>query len=543
MKIHPLNISSAHMKLKLLHKIFLANISVILLLSVILLSFSYFSFKEMTNYLMETTNKQEIYMVSELATKLDNVYSDEGSWQAFTLEPARWRFFIHDAMDLNPKPRPRAKNHKGKFNKQLPPHRRENKGRFANELPPRHRGPKDALVHQPPPNLKPYNRQPNANSQEPVTLLDLISPPRHIQKSFLSSRIALFDRHKKTIVKAELPNEILHYEAIKVKDNIVGWVGLTKIDLAQQHGNVLLSHQFKQIVIMALIGIILSAIVSFYLARHFIAPIRNLTQGAIKLSERKFDTKIKIESNDELADLAYYFNDIGIRLSRFETVQKQWLQDIAHELRTPLTILRGEIEAMVDGVNPATKDNLTQLKHDVLRLNSLIDDLHELSVTDNLLLTRDAERINLQDVCNCAEGRFEALLSKKNIKLITSFKEGRIQGDASRLLQIIDNLIANCVKYTDHGGSVWFSCYKENNKALLVIEDSGPGVHEDDLDKLFDRLYRIDHHRNRNYGGAGLGLSICKNIVVAHHGDIYATTSNKGGLKITITLPIDESEK
>jgi len=266
-------------------------------------------------------------------------------------------------------------------------------------------------------------------------------------------------------------------------------------------------------------------------------------QGAIDLSQRKFDTKIEINSNDELAQLAHYFNDIGIRLSKFEVQQKQWLQDIAHELRTPLTVIRGEIEAMVDGVTPATEHNLRLLQHDVLRLNHLLNDLHQLSVTDNLALNRDCALIRFDKVCINSASRFNTKLSHRNISLVTDFTPCTVRGDQSRLLQVLDNLLHNCQKYTEHGGTVWFSCRTFNSELILVIEDSGPGVDSAKLDKLFDRLYRVDSHRGREHGGAGLGLAICKNIIIAHHGEIAASRSEHGGLKITINIPTDLSEQ
>lgn len=494
------------MKLKLLHKIFIANISVILLLATVLLSFSYLSLKAITGFATEAKNKHETYLISNLTDVLADFYTDKQSWQEFSLDPASWRFFVHDVISSTQKRLDKFILYKRKRDDTL--------------------------------NVRHSLKEP-----PPLPFFDVSAPPSRIQQSLLSSRLALFDGGKKLIVNAEISDGNFHYEPIIINGNIAGWLGLAKVDFAEQQSNTLQSRQFRQIVIMSLIGLIFSGVVSFYLARHFTSPIRNLIQGAINLSERKFDMKIQIDSNDELADLGRYFNEIGVRLSRFETTQKQWLQDIAHELRTPLTVIRGEIEAMVDGVTQANSENLLLLKIDILRLNHLINDLHELSVTDNLLLARDAEQIDLEQVCRCAINRFETKFSKKNISLISNFKRCNVKGDSSRLLQVIDNLLENCAKYTSRNGCVWFSCYVKDDRAILVIEDSAPGVDESKLDKLFDRLYRIDEHRNRTHGGAGLGMAICKNIVIAHHGDIQAKTSDKGGLKVLISLPLDKGRK
>ncbi|NRA55993.1 MAG: HAMP domain-containing protein [Gammaproteobacteria bacterium] len=486
------------MKLKLVHKVFLANFSVIGLLSIVLLSVSYYSFKKMSSYIDDSAYLEDQYMVNDLAADLGDYYTKTNSWRALELDRDYWRLFIDDVMVFNDFPPPRAE----------------------------HFRPRPQSQFNPPPPLM-FNED---------------VPQPHFRRPHLVSRIELIDRYKKIVIKVKHGDNIEDYFAIKSNGTIVGWLGLVKTHPAQRHGDALLKHQLERVFFMAFIGLVLSCMVSFYLARHFIAPIRNLIQGAIGLSERKFDTKIEINSNDELAELAHYFNDIGVGLSKFEVQQKQWLQDIAHELRTPLTVIRGEIEAMVDGITPPTELNLRLLQQDVLRLNHLLNDLHQLSVTDNLALNSDSTMIRFDHVCLDSASRFHTKLSSRNISLMTDVTSCAARGDHSRLLQVIDNILHNCHKYTEEGGSVWVSCAQVNQQLVMTIEDSGPGVESTKLDKLFDRLYRVDSHRGRQNGGAGLGLAICKNIIIAHHGDIVASASEHGGLKITIHIPKDLSE-
>jgi len=486
------------MKLKLLHKVFLANFLVIGLLSIVLLSVSYFSFKTMSAYIDDSAYREDQYMVNDLAANLGQVYARHNSWQPLQRDQRHWRRIVERNVASD----------------DFPPQRQAG----------RPRGPRDKPRAAPPP------------------IFDTEQPLPHFRRPHIVSRIELLDSNKKTLIPAKNSGEILHYFSINHNQKVIGWLGLVKASPAEDHGDSLMRHQLERVVFMAFIGMILSSIVSFYLARHFVAPIRNLIHGAIELSERKFDTKIEINSNDELAELAHYFNDIGIQLSKFQIQQKQWLQDIAHELRTPLTIIRGEIEAMVDGVTEPTTHNLVLLQHDVLRLNHLVNDLHELSVTDDLTLNRDYGIIEFDQLCINAANRFSSKLGSRGISLITDFKPCSASGDESRLLQVLDNLLHNCHKYTEQGGSVWFSSVTLDDKSILIVEDSGPGVRPRKLEKLFDRLYRVDAHRGRDTGGAGLGLAICKNIILAHNGTIIASISEHGGLKITITLPTELSE-
>jgi len=513
------------MKLKLLHKVFLANFLVIGLLSVVLLSVSYFSFKAMSTYIDESAYREDEYMVSNLAMRLGDFYDKKQSWQALERDHRYWRHIIEGVVRTD------------RFSLL------DNEQRTRGPAQHRQRAPADKRRPRGPENhtqAGPSDKHPPRDNPRPVLpsfLDDKTVPLPHFRRPQLISRIALLDGSKGIIISAKKSNEIQHYVPIYSNKTVVGWLGLVKAIPAEQHGDALMRHQLERVVFMALIGLLLSSIVSFYLARHFVSPIRKLIHGAIELSERKFETKININSNDELAELAHYFNDIGVRLSQFEIQQKQWLQDIAHELRTPLTVIRGELEAMVDGVTEPTTYNLVLLQHDVLRLNHLINDLHELSVTDDLTLNRDYGVIEFDQTCLNSAIRFQSKLSSRGISLVTDFQPGRSRGDEGRIIQVLDNLLHNCHKYTEQNGTVWFASTIIDNNVILSIEDSGPGVQPRKLSKLFDRLYRVDAHRNRDTGGAGLGLAICKNIIVAHNGTIEASIGEHGGLKITITIP------
>gem|GEM_PF-724398 len=514
------------MKLKLLHKVFLANFLVIGLLSAVLLSVSYFSFKAMSTYIDESAYREDEYMVSNIAIRLGDFYDKNQSWQSLERDHRHWRRIIENVIRTD------------RFSSLEDEQRARGPAQHRQAPSADKRGPRGpARQHTPPSSSDKRPPRDKHRSILPPFIDDNTVPLPHFRRPQLISRIELLDENKNIIISAKKSADIQHYVPIYSDKAIVGWLGLVKAIPAEQHGDVLMRHQLERVVFMALIGLLLSSIVSFYLARHFVAPIRKLIQGAIELSERNFETKIDIASNDEFAELAHYFNDIGVRLSKFEVQQKQWLQDIAHELRTPLTVIRGELEAMVDGVTEPTKYNLVLLQHDVLRLNHLINDLHELSVTDDLTLNRDYGVIEFNKTCLNTAKRFQSKLKNRGIGLVTDFQPGNARGDEGRIIQVLDNLLHNCHKYTEQNGTVWFSCRVIGNNVTLNIEDSGPGVQPRKLSKLFDRLYRVDAHRSRDTGGAGLGLAICKNIIVAHNGTIEANIGGHGGLKITITIP------
>ena len=479
------------MKLRLLHKIFLANVSVILMLSVILLSFSYYGFKSVTSYIDEARGEVTNILMQDLSNELAAYYMRESGWQSFSANGHNWKQFMKKWHR-----KPSARNH--------------------------HRNMIDR-AEPGPPLFDPKLGKPPTN---PRLLLDSVS--------LLAADGSVI---VPAIVQTNQPEQI----AIRVGGNLIGWLQYSPHN--QDHLSLgILKRQLTEISLLAFFGVMLSAAVSFYLARHFTKPLKYLTEGAIRLSNRQFDTEINHDSNDELAELAHFFNEIGRRLASYEQQQKQWLQDIAHELRTPLTLIRGEIEAMVDGVSQINSDTLLQLKSDVLQLNHLINDLHELSVTDDLSLLNNTDNFDISLLCSQISSRYQPKLLQRGIQLSAQCTPAWVYGDDTRMYQVLTNLFENELRYCQEHGHVWLSCKVISPWVEVVIEDSGPGLDGENLNRMFDRLYRADSHRNRRFGGSGLGLAICKNIIVAHGGNIEASHSNNGGVKVTIRLPAVEGE-
>jgi two-component system sensor histidine kinase BaeS len=222
-------------------------------------------------------------------------------------------------------------------------------------------------------------------------------------------------------------------------------------------------------------------------------------------------------------------------------MRQQWISDIAHELRTPLSILRGEIEALSDGVREVNRDSLNSLLAEARHLSEIVNDLHELSLADTGALSIKKVPIDPAAVLKETIGHFKQGFAENLIKIENSLENHypiTIIGDADRLQQLFSNLVENTLRYADAPGILKIGQECTANRLILFFEDSGPGVPEDALDHLFDRLYRVDRSRSRAQGGSGLGLSICKSIVNALGGEIRATNGISGGLRIEIELPL-----
>jgi two-component system sensor histidine kinase BaeS len=360
----------------------------------------------------------------------------------------------------------------------------------------------------------------------------------------LARGLALFDADRNHVVGGSARGPADHYtlRSIPVDGRVVGWLGLHK----REHLTHPLAISFlkEQTYGFYLIGggiLVLAAIVSFLLSKHLLAPVRQLANGTRSLAEFKFDTKIDVRSQDELGQLAMDFNRMAATLKKYETLRRQWLTDISHELRTPLAILKGEIEALQDGLRKPDQAGLDSLHLEVARLSKLVEDLHLLSLADSKSLLTKSDPVKLFEILDKMVNRFRPRLAKKGIEIDIMTGEGEgliIHGDADQLAQLFTNLLDNSLKYTDSPGVLKIFERHTAQKLTLSFEDTAPGVPQDALERLFDRLYRVDQSRSRTTGGSGLGLAICKQIVVSHKGRIRGDHSPSGGLLIRIEFPL-----
>jgi len=358
----------------------------------------------------------------------------------------------------------------------------------------------------------------------------------------IARRLTLYDAHKRFVEgRREVPqNQIVR--AIDVDGQTVGWLGLSrKKDLTDPLQLHFIYEQTRAFVWVAGGILFFAALLAFALSRHLLRPIRQLTAGAHALASRRFDTRVDVHSADELGSLAADFNKMANTLERYEFMRRQWIADVSHELRTPLAVLRGEIEAVLDGVRDMRRETLESAHTEVLLLSKIIDDLHALTIIESESLAMTRERV---DVVGGAAGIikvFEPRFAEGGIEVQNNLAVNEVcdvMGDADRLAQVFSNLCENTLRYTDTPGKMRIRSEKKGNAVLLVIEDSAPGVPDSAIPFIFDRLYRVDRSRSRKKGGSGLGMAITKAIIDAHGGTITASSSSLGGLKIEITLPL-----
>lgn len=304
-----------------------------------------------------------------------------------------------------------------------------------------------------------------------------------------------------------------------------------------------LAEQLKATWIISALSILLAALVSSWLARTLLAPVRRIGRATHQLAAGNYDTRVPVTSNDELGQLAQDFNHLAVTLERNEQLRRDMMADISHELRTPLAILRGELEAIQDGVRTLTPASVESLRVEVATLNQLIDDLHELSLADAGALNYRMTQVDVVALLRAALHGFADRIAAKTLRLETGLplQPVFIEGDPQRLTQLFNNLLENSLRYTDAGGTVQVALHSDAQRVHITLQDYAPGVPEEAFPRLFERLYRADASRNRESGGSGLGLAISLRIVQAHRGTIEAMPSSLGGVCVALSFPLLKS--
>ena len=237
------------------------------------------------------------------------------------------------------------------------------------------------------------------------------------------------------------------------------------------------------------------------------------------------------------------------RVEKLLENKTQLLADVSHELRTPLSVLKANIEAMEDGINQR-EESYPVIHRKLHQIDRLIQDIYFISKSDIQQLTLYVEPVLLSELTDELMSSFRRLAKEKGLQLNMNHtltnddsNDMTIEGDWQRLIQLFGNLLQNSLDYTDCGGKINLSALAVRSGIEVTVQDSAPGVPKLEHSKLFERLYRKESSRNRATGGSGLGLSICKAIIEAHHGTIAIASSPLGGLAITSWLPLTQPTK
>ena len=279
------------------------------------------------------------------------------------------------------------------------------------------------------------------------------------------------------------------------------------------------------------------------MAQRLTRPLRKLTSAAQAIATGDLSRRVQIASNDEFGDLALDFNRMAEALETSEIQRRQLLADTAHDLRTPISVVRSHLEAMLDGVFPATPEHLAVVHEETIRLSHLVDDLRTLSLADAGQLPLNREPTALGELVRQTAMAFAPLAEADGITLSIHLEaDPTVSADAARLHQVLANLITNALRYAPQGNlpppAVEVTLQQVGSEAQIHIADNGPGLTADQQKQVFDRFWRSDAARSREEGGSGLGLAIALGIIRAHGGNIQVAGEPGHGTRFTILLPV-----
>jgi two-component system sensor histidine kinase BaeS len=352
-------------------------------------------------------------------------------------------------------------------------------------------------------------------------------------------RLALLDAEQRTVVGNPDVAEEGAVRPVQVDGRTVGWVARTPLRRLSSAAEVSFQQEQQRAAwIIAALAIALAGVLAFVLSRAFVLPLKRLAEATHRLAAGAYSTRVEVRSADELGRLAEDFNRLAQTLERNEALRRRFMADVSHELRTPLAVLSGELEALEDGVRPLTRESLASLRAEIGALGKLVDDVNQLALADSGALAYRKQTVDVVPLLAQALDSHRDRLAERGLAVETAWNGAApVFGDADRLRQMFRNLLENSARYTDRGGKVRIAARREGEQVRVEFEDSAPGVPGEALPQLFERFYRVDSSRSRANGGTGLGLAICRSIAEAHDGEISATPSPLGGLRVSLSLP------
>lgn len=295
------------------------------------------------------------------------------------------------------------------------------------------------------------------------------------------------------------------------------------------------------LLVAAGLAFLTAVFVSTFVTQRIVKPVQEMKEASQRIANGRYDERVQISGEDELAELAQAFNQMAHTLAQTEERRRQLIGDVAHELRTPLSSIRGVMEGLVDGVLPTDPATFLDVQREVSRLQRLVHDLEELSRAEAGELSLELTWIAPSVFVETAVARLSHQYQDKGVQLRTDLPDNlpQVNVDQARMTQVMLNLLGNALQYTPAGDEVTITAKTEASQLILAVQDDGIGLAAESLPHIFERFYRVDKSRSRAGGGSGIGLTISQHVVEAHNGRLTATSPGiNQGSTFTITLPL-----
>jgi len=343
--------------------------------------------------------------------------------------------------------------------------------------------------------------------------------------------------NRAVVVENEEKHMIVKNFVISNNGQIIGYVQVAK-NMNREY--LFLKLLFMLLLIADAIGMITSVIIGFSISQKILKPIQEITNTAKRITATDLNVKIDVgEVDDELTNLAKTFNEMIERLKVSFEKQNQFVSDASHELRTPLSVINGYIN-LIDrwGKNDkeVLQESIDAIKNEVKYMTELVERLLFLARGDSRVIKLQKEVFSLNELIKEIIKETELLCQDRNLSYNIQ-EQINIFADRKLIKQMLRAIVDNSIKFTQQMGIINISATKIFDKVKIVIEDSGIGIPQEEIPRIFDRFYRVDKVRSRTAGGSGLGLSIVKWIVEAHGGNISIESNVGKGTKVIVLLP------
>jgi signal transduction histidine kinase len=297
---------------------------------------------------------------------------------------------------------------------------------------------------------------------------------------------------------------------------------------------------FMGLAIAALVAVAFAGVAGIWYAGRLVRPIVRITDTAQALQNGDQDARTGLDSSDEIGFLGKTFDAMADSIEADREMERRLTADVAHELRTPLQAIQATVEAMQDGVLPADEERLGIVREETRRLSRLTNGILELTRLERGATAFDMRRIDVSAPVHMAVDSLAPLIETCALTLTHDVDEGVfIKGDRDRLQQAVGNLLSNAARYTPADGSVHVSLHRDGDDALIEVADTGVGISDEDMHRVFSRFWRADSARATATGGSGIGLAVTKEIVERHGGSITVAHREGGdGTVFSIRLPL-----
>lgn len=311
------------------------------------------------------------------------------------------------------------------------------------------------------------------------------------------------------------------------------------------------AEMFSLIMEALVLGLVISVLLSFLLAKTMVNPLQRLTGGIERVARGDFSRKLEVTSEDEIGQLTERFNSMAqqleaniAELERAEQQRKDFVANVSHELRTPLTNIKSYAETLDDGVGGLTPEMehrfLGVILNESDRMTHILQDLLTLSRFDS---GRSELRLAWFPFAKAVDDTYQAVLMDAQnhahtVELVLPEDLPQVRADRERIMQVMMNIVSNAIKYTPDGGRIVLSAGWQKDKVWMEVDDNGIGIPQADRGRIFERFYRVDKARSRQSGGTGLGLSIAQEIMKRHEGGLFLVDKDEPGLTIRMELPV-----